>query len=114
MFNIGPLELVVVLIIALIVLGPQRLPDAARSVGRGIREFRGALNMDGDEDDWEAPEPPKEPAVEGQKPAAQGQKPALEGPKPAAAAEHPAAAGDAHAAAPPEPAPAEPPKPASS
>ncbi len=50
MFNIGPLELIVVLIIALIVLGPQRLPEVARSVGRGMREFRRALDPDDDED----------------------------------------------------------------
>ena len=59
MFNIGPLELLVVLIIALIVLGPQRLPEVARSVGRGMREFRSALDHD-DEDDYE-PEPEPEP-----------------------------------------------------
>lgn len=53
MGNVGPMEIVIVLIIALIVLGPQRLPEAARSVGRGVREFRGALssNMMGDDDD---------------------------------------------------------------
>ena len=50
MFNVGPLELVVVLIIALIVLGPQRLPDVARSVGRGMREFRTALESPDDDD----------------------------------------------------------------
>jgi sec-independent protein translocase protein TatA len=63
-FNIGPLELIVVLIIALLVLGPQRLPDAARSVGRGLREFRGALSMDHDEDDDYEPEPPASPQAE--------------------------------------------------
>jgi sec-independent protein translocase protein TatA len=41
--SIGPMELIVVLAIALIVLGPKRLPDAGRSLGRGIREFKGAL-----------------------------------------------------------------------
>jgi TatA/E family protein of Tat protein translocase len=51
-FNVGPLELIVVLIIALIVLGPARLPDVARSVGRGMREFRSALeNPDHDDED---------------------------------------------------------------
>jgi sec-independent protein translocase protein TatA len=50
-FNVGPLELIVVLIIALIVLGPQRLPDVARSVGRGMREFRSALESPDDDDD---------------------------------------------------------------
>jgi sec-independent protein translocase protein TatA len=52
-FNVGPLELVVVLVIALIVLGPQRLPDVARSVGRGMREFRSALDSPGDDEDDE-------------------------------------------------------------
>jgi sec-independent protein translocase protein TatA len=42
--SIGPLELIVVLAIALVVLGPRRLPDAGRSLGRGLREFKGALS----------------------------------------------------------------------
>lgn len=43
MFNVGPLELIIVLVIALLVLGPKRLPEVARSVGKGLREFKGAL-----------------------------------------------------------------------
>ena len=50
MFQVGPLELLIVGIIALLVLGPQRLPDAARAMGRGMREFRGALSDDSDDD----------------------------------------------------------------
>jgi sec-independent protein translocase protein TatA len=42
--NIGPMELVVVLAIALIVLGPKKLPEAARSAGRGLREFKDSLS----------------------------------------------------------------------
>jgi sec-independent protein translocase protein TatB len=42
MFNIGPGELVVILIVALIVLGPKNLPDVARTVGKGMRELRRA------------------------------------------------------------------------
>jgi len=38
--GIGPLEMVIVLVIALIVLGPKRLPEAGRSLGRGISEFK--------------------------------------------------------------------------
>jgi sec-independent protein translocase protein TatA len=54
MFQVGPLEILVVLIIALLVLGPQRLPDVARSVGKGMREFRQALDSAGHEDEDEA------------------------------------------------------------
>jgi len=41
--TIASMELIVVLVVALIVLGPKRLPQAGRSLGRGIREFRGSL-----------------------------------------------------------------------
>jgi sec-independent protein translocase protein TatA len=41
--NIGPLELIVVLVIALVILGPKKLPDVGRSVGRGMREFKDAI-----------------------------------------------------------------------
>jgi sec-independent protein translocase protein TatA len=54
--NIGPLEIVVVLIIALIVFGPKRLPELGRSLGKGIREFRGSLGgHDEDDDDPASP-----------------------------------------------------------
>jgi len=43
MGNIGPMELVVVLVIALVVLGPKRLPEAGKSIGKGIREFKSAI-----------------------------------------------------------------------
>ena len=38
--QVGPLEIVLVAAIALLVLGPKRLPGAARSLGKGIREFK--------------------------------------------------------------------------
>jgi sec-independent protein translocase protein TatA len=47
----GPLELLVILAVALIVLGPARLPEAARSVGRGMRELKESLQGSDDEDD---------------------------------------------------------------
>ncbi len=49
--QVGTLEIVVVLIIALIVLGPKRLPEVARSVGKGVREMRDAMSGEGDDDD---------------------------------------------------------------
>jgi sec-independent protein translocase protein TatA len=52
--NIGPMELIIVLVIALIVLGPKRLPEAGRSVGKGLREFKESLSgerRDDDDDD---------------------------------------------------------------
>ena len=55
----GPLELIVILVVALIVLGPKKLPEAARSLGRGMREFKdsvsGAGNYDDDEVDEDRP-----------------------------------------------------------
>jgi sec-independent protein translocase protein TatA len=49
--NVGPLELVVILAIALIVLGPKKLPEVGRSIGKGMREFKDSLNGDNDRDD---------------------------------------------------------------
>ena len=40
MLNIGPPELLLVLVIALVVVGPQKLPELARTIGRGLSEFR--------------------------------------------------------------------------
>jgi sec-independent protein translocase protein TatA len=48
--NVGPLELIVVLIIALIVLGPKKLPEVGRSVGKGMREFKDALSGEQEEE----------------------------------------------------------------
>jgi len=44
MFGIGPLELGIVLVIALLVLGPKKLPELARGLGKGLSEFRRASN----------------------------------------------------------------------
>jgi len=56
-FSVGPMELVIVLVIALLVLGPKRLPEAGRAVGKGMREFKDSLSgmtsHDDDEDDEE-------------------------------------------------------------
>jgi sec-independent protein translocase protein TatA len=67
-----PTHLLFVLVIALLVLGPKRLPEVGRSLGRGLRDFRNALSSDDHHDEMVAdtsattatpvPEPAKEPA----------------------------------------------------
>lgn len=42
MFNIGPQELLLILLVALVIVGPKRLPELSRTIGRGLREFRKA------------------------------------------------------------------------
>lgn len=41
--NIGPLEIAIVLVIALVIFGPKRLPELGRSVGKGFREFKSSV-----------------------------------------------------------------------
>ncbi len=63
--NLGAPELIIILIIALIVLGPKKLPEVGRSVGRGMREFKESLSGD-DHDQIPADTPsytPMEPAA---------------------------------------------------
>jgi len=61
-FSVGPMELVIVLVIALIILGPKRLPEAGKSLGRGMREFKDSVTGKDDKDELpegsaETPEP---------------------------------------------------------
>lgn len=49
--NIGPMELAIILVIALIVLGPKKLPEMGRSIGNGMREFKDSINGPKDKDD---------------------------------------------------------------
>jgi sec-independent protein translocase protein TatA len=53
--NIGPLELAIVAIIALVVFGPKRLPELGKSLGSGLREFKASIAGE-DEDDEKAPQ----------------------------------------------------------
>jgi sec-independent protein translocase protein TatA len=58
--DVSPIQLIIVLIIALVVLGPKRLPEVGRSLGKGIREFKDSVSGHDKED--EAPQPA--PAIE--------------------------------------------------
>jgi len=53
--NIGPLELAIVVIIALVIFGPKRLPELGRSLGDGMREFKSSITGE-DKDDDDPPE----------------------------------------------------------
>ena len=48
--NIGPLEIVIVLVLVLVIFGPKRLPELGRSLGKGMREFKQSITGDDSED----------------------------------------------------------------
>jgi sec-independent protein translocase protein TatA len=50
-FGIGVWELAILLLVALLVFGPKRLPEMGRSLGRGMREFKDSVSGKGDDDD---------------------------------------------------------------
>ena len=55
--NIGPMELAIVLIIALVIVGPKNLPELGKSAGKGFREFKDSVTGAGkDEDEDERPQ----------------------------------------------------------
>ena len=88
--NIGPGELILILIIALVVLGPGKLPDVAQSLGKSLREFRKAASDVQDAAKVDAPAPPVQPTPSPNVPAVPAAPAAVAAPVPAAA-ETPAA-----------------------
>ena len=67
--NIGAPELIIVLVIALLIFGPKRLPSLGRQLGTGMREFKDSITGrhsrdDDDDDDDEAARPHKRAEVE--------------------------------------------------
>jgi TatA/E family protein of Tat protein translocase len=79
MFNVGPMELIVILLVALLIVGPKRLPEVGRSIGKSLREFRRAteevrssfeasLDDEGGEESTD-PEPSDHASPDGSEPA---------------------------------------------
>jgi sec-independent protein translocase protein TatA len=59
--NIGPAEIIILLVIVLLIFGPKRLPDLGRSLGRGMREFKDSVT--GKHEDKQLEEKPVEQAA---------------------------------------------------
>jgi len=60
MFGLGPAEIVVIGVVALLVFGPKRLPELARGMGKGIRDFKKALEGGAPDEETPALRPPGE------------------------------------------------------
>lgn len=54
--NIGPLEIGIILVIALVVFGPKKLPELGKSLGKGINEFKGSIGGGENETEKKTPE----------------------------------------------------------
>jgi TatA/E family protein of Tat protein translocase len=98
MFGIGFTELLVILVVALLVFGPQRLPELARSLGKSLAEFRRA-SSDLRQSFFDATDPTR-PPPERPAPAVSAAAPAAQTPSAAAAQTPPAAATPAQPAEP--------------
>jgi sec-independent protein translocase protein TatA len=59
--DVSPVQLIIVLIIALVVLGPKRLPEVGRSLGKGIREFKDSVSGNDNDDEPTTPAAAIEP-----------------------------------------------------
>jgi sec-independent protein translocase protein TatA len=66
MFGLGVPELVVILIVALLIFGPGKLPDLGKFLGKSIREFREALEQHGQDEPSDEP-PARKPVDPGEK-----------------------------------------------
>lgn len=89
-FNVGPLELIIILVIALLILGPGKLPEVGASLGKSIREFRKAATDVQDAvkvDTSPLPPPPVAPAAPPPAPMAPSPGPEPERPAVPSAAE---------------------------
>lgn len=75
-FGIGIWEIAILLLVALLIFGPKRLPEMGRSLGRGMREFKDSVTgKDEDDDDrFELPPPREDSSVTAPPPATPSRK----------------------------------------
>jgi sec-independent protein translocase protein TatA len=62
--NIGPLEIIIVLVVVLLIFGPKRLPDLGRSLGSGMREFKDSVTGKSKDQELDAGDRPAERPAE--------------------------------------------------
>ena len=67
MFDISPIQIIIVLAIALLIFGPKRLPGMGRDLGRGIRDFKAGIT--GDDAARATPGPPQPPPSRSRRPS---------------------------------------------
>jgi sec-independent protein translocase protein TatA len=65
--NIGPLEIIIVLVVVLLIFGPKRLPDLGRSLGSGMREFKDSVTGKDKDRELDAGDTTPDPAVRSEK-----------------------------------------------
>lgn len=94
MFNIGPTELIVILAIALLVVGPKKLPELGKTIGKSMREFRRAQDELKSSFDLSAMDEPaaKAPAAKASAPEPTKSPESAKSPEPTEPAETPAEA----------------------
>ena len=80
--NIGPTELIIVLVIVLLIFGPKRLPGLGKQLGSGMREFKDSISGKGgrdDDDDDDEPDAKNRRATEAALGRPEGEQAPLEG-----------------------------------
>ncbi|MXW15649.1 MAG: twin-arginine translocase TatA/TatE family subunit [Rhodothermaceae bacterium] len=86
MFGLGPMEIAIILLIVLVLFGAKRIPEVARGLGKGIREFKSATSEISREltveDRPPAYRPPAQQNPPGYVPPSQEQEPATANPTP--------------------------------
>ena len=65
--NIGPLEIIIVLVVVLLIFGPKRLPDLGRSLGSGMREFKDSVTGKDKDNELDAGDPAAHEPVRAEK-----------------------------------------------